>query len=264
MANVKARKTTVALAASGLAMGLPLLILTFYRKEQWEDTLGIYPEVILRIALIAAILFGLYGLIRLAFLFFRPDARHVVGRPNAVTTLLLRSFAAENRRYGRSFGYYRLEDLLDWELGSGSSFVAIGDPRDLVPKLGALRAYADDGEWQQVFRTFAKRSRMIVAVVGDTPWLRWELQTLGSIEARERLVLVFPDVPPEERRKHLALVAEAMPEPVAAPAFQAFADSVRCIAFRPYGAPLVISSERGSKSAMSLEIALAAGLHKRT
>lgn len=68
--------------------------------------------------------------------------------------------------------------------------VAIGNPRDRLPRRGAHRVYCDDDEWQAVCRTLIVGARCVLMQLGDTPGLQWELEQLRMGPQRDRLFIV--------------------------------------------------------------------------
>jgi len=200
----------------------------------------------------------MYTLLRLAYVNFLPDPILFLQGSGEDLTLLLRSFADDKRRYGAGVSSYKLEELINWELGSNSRFVAIGDPSERLLQVGALRTYATNDDWQDVFRRFVARSRTIVAIAGDTPWIRWELEELWWLGKLDRLMIVFPDADPAAKLKLVEIACAAIPALPAA-RLTAAARELRAVVFRPGRPPAIVCSETISKNAMRAAIAVSLG-----
>ena len=71
-------------------------------------------------------------------------------------------------------------------------FVAIGDPTERLPQLGAARLYAADEEWQAKVDDLTARAGVIVLHAGQSLGLAWEVRHVIALDAPERLVLSLP------------------------------------------------------------------------
>ena len=110
---------------------------------------------------------------------FRSDAFLFGDRVNAVMSLLFgwhdtpeRDLARATRRVG--------------------PLIAIGRPGELLPPTGALRMYADDEHWVEVFKQLESVSRLVVLRIGTTEALRTELKHLVETVPPEKLILYMP------------------------------------------------------------------------
>jgi len=70
--------------------------------------------------------------------------------------------------------------------------VAIGDPRDPVPPLGAARIFVEGAgeEWKDVVWALAEAANVIVMCVSDTEGVRWELALVGLATIRHKVILL--------------------------------------------------------------------------
>jgi hypothetical protein len=73
-------------------------------------------------------------------------------------------------------------------------FVAIGDPTEELPTLGAHRLYADDAEWQPIIKDWTKRAGTIFLHVGDSDGFSWEVQYVVGLGQPERIILGLGDL----------------------------------------------------------------------
>ena len=104
----------------------------------------------------------------------------------------------------------RLEEALATVLRPLGSFVAIGAPGEILPKLGASRAYFSDEEWQPAVLDWIRRSRLIVMVAGRTPSVQWEMQQIVATGALDKLILFFPPGNDEERSARWRQISAAI------------------------------------------------------
>jgi hypothetical protein len=76
--------------------------------------------------------------------------------------------------------------------------IAIGDPRDPVPPLGAARVFApDDGQdWQTIVRALVGASKAVVICPNETDGVKWELDLIATEGVRSRAIyLANPELP---------------------------------------------------------------------
>jgi hypothetical protein len=94
---------------------------------------------------------------------------------------------------GQSAGAHRTqEEELVKELGALGPCVAVGDPREGLPDLGASRIYLSD-EWQQRVADLMARSSLIVFRVGSqSPGFWWEVDRVRGVAPPERVLFWIP------------------------------------------------------------------------
>ncbi len=85
-----------------------------------------------------------------------------------------------------------VEQVLAQTLGGTGPFIAIANPKETLPMLGAARARLTDETWQSAIVDWVQMAQLIVQVAGDTKWVRWELQTIMANASGSKLVLLFP------------------------------------------------------------------------
>jgi hypothetical protein len=107
-------------------------------------------------------------------------------------------------------GRTRLEAAIADEIARLGPFVAIGRPGEVLPQLGAARAYFSDDEWQAAVADWIARARLIVVIAGTTPWVRWELGEIARAGQVGRLLVLLPPGDADDRRRRLEFVAEAL------------------------------------------------------
>lgn len=99
--------------------------------------------------------------------------------------------------------------------------VAVGEPGEQLPYVGAERLYLPANNWHTTMRALIQRAQLVVLVLGDGEGTMWELVECVRLLPPDRLVLLVPmlwDEYDEFRRdadKHLA----ALSNPPALPLF---------------------------------------------
>jgi hypothetical protein len=111
------------------------------------------------------------------------------------------------------FGYFTEEEQLAMVLNEVGPFVAIGDPRESLPALGAARIYTTDEEWQRKVADLLSRAALVILQAGTSEGFWWELRRVRESIKPERLLLLIPTrtaVYDEFR----ARAAEVLPHPL--------------------------------------------------
>ncbi len=85
------------------------------------------------------------------------------------------------------------EELLAEVLSKIGPCVAIGQPDEVLPKIGFHRTYTGD-EWRETVLSFMSRARLVVMMGGTTDNFRWELQRALRLVKPERLLMLVPYV----------------------------------------------------------------------
>jgi hypothetical protein len=71
--------------------------------------------------------------------------------------------------------------------------LAIGDPRDWLPRRGAARVYLRDVEWQSRVGALIETAQLVLFLAGEGPGLLWELRYLRQhAPARAVIMLTLP------------------------------------------------------------------------
>lgn len=154
------------------------------------------------------------GLIHLARRCLAPGAAEAVAADARAPVVFLRSFDDDAlllsrdetvwSRLGLSLSRFFLgneapfEELLAEGVEPFGPLIAIGDPREALPQLGAARTYVGDGDWQQEVADLLAGCRFVVMQVGASEGLFWEVRRLVEWGRPEKLLLVFPPVGKEE------------------------------------------------------------------
>lgn len=86
----------------------------------------------------------------------------------------------------------RYESRLVKSLKTLGPAVALGRPGEAQPELGAARLYVGDSDWQDAISYFIDRAVAVVAVVGRSQGLWWEIEFAANRVPPGRLLLFFP------------------------------------------------------------------------
>lgn len=88
------------------------------------------------------------------------------------------------------------EEILARIFSEVGPFVAIGQPGEKLPPLGASRFYVADDDWKAFVTDLLQRCRLAVVVTGSTPGLGWEMTACEALVGPGRvLVAVAKDKP---------------------------------------------------------------------
>jgi MFS family permease len=213
----------VALMNIGLIMVLMLPIM-FGSFTSEDDPLTIAGLLAVTIGLLAANVFGAGNIV----------ARYADARATALyqsvrewdtraPIVFLRSFNQDDDRVpvtgGDRFarwpaGINRSRTLDELLLEHGSPYgpvLAIGDPRDPVPPLGAARVFVPErgNGWQDVVRGLVDASKCVVMCPNTGRGVQWELDLIASSTAR--LTVIFLASPELSRADTLALFGRLAP-----------------------------------------------------
>jgi hypothetical protein len=84
------------------------------------------------------------------------------------------------------------EERLARTLRKIGPFVAVGDPAERLPLLGAARMYAADEDWQAKVEELIGRASVVLLHVGEGDGLAWEVRRVIEHEAPEQAILSLP------------------------------------------------------------------------
>ena len=84
------------------------------------------------------------------------------------------------------------EERLARTLRTVGPFIAVGDPTERLPLLGAARLYAADEEWRETVDELTARAGVVVLQAGESDGLAWEVRHVIELNAPERAILSLP------------------------------------------------------------------------
>ncbi|MBI4348796.1 MAG: zf-TFIIB domain-containing protein [Elusimicrobia bacterium] len=106
------------------------------------------------------------------------------------------------------------EEQIATLLGSLGPFVAIGDPSDELPDLGAARLYVDHADWQAKVEELLRRCALVVLRAASTPGFMWEVQRSFEL-LRPNQVLIL--IPVDWKHRRYEEFAKALPPSIRPP-----------------------------------------------
>ena len=133
-------------------------------------------------------------------------------------------------------------------------FIAVGDPREGLPDLGATRVYVGAGDWHQRVEALLNGARLIVLRLSATEGLLWELRTVIARNDPSKLLLLVPG-PPEQYPLLRQRANEWLPKPLpsSVPRTKSFGRLSTVVALVRFGAdwnpeflPIRVNYLRGS------------------
>jgi signal peptidase II len=138
---------------------------------------------------------ALVGITREAFVLSRreraPGADDATAADGRRPVLYLRPFTIDAQVAVVGPSTVTFEELVAPEIERAvGPMVALGDPADHLPTLGAAKAYERDDTWRAYVARMAERACCVLLVEGTTEGLRWELEHLRKAADPGRLMLL--------------------------------------------------------------------------
>jgi hypothetical protein len=84
------------------------------------------------------------------------------------------------------------EERLARALRTIGPFVAVGNPTERLPRLGAARMYAADEDWQAAVGELIGRAAVVLLHAGEGGGFAWEVRHVTECGAAERVILSLP------------------------------------------------------------------------
>ena len=84
------------------------------------------------------------------------------------------------------------EEQLSLAVKDFGPFVAVGNPKDPLPQIGALKLYSEENEWQNVVTNLIQVSQLVILRVGHTPGFWWEVETVVNNKEPEKIMFLLP------------------------------------------------------------------------
>ena len=113
--------------------------------------------------------------------------------------------------YGFGHGI-RLEAAIAKELSALGPLVAIGQPGEHLPPLGAARGYYADEDWQGAVLGWTARARMVALIAGRTEGVVWELRQLIAGGHLDKVLMLFPPDSSAGKAERWQVVADCLVE----------------------------------------------------
>jgi hypothetical protein len=130
-------------------------------------------------------------------------AERLLAEDTRAPIVFLRSFALDSaeiatrwssrtRIYPRAGFEKTYEERVSHTLRNIGTFVAVGDPTERLPLLGAARVYAADDDWQETVDELTARAGVVLLQAGESPGLDWEVRHVIELDSPERVILSLP------------------------------------------------------------------------
>jgi hypothetical protein len=131
------------------------------------------------------------------------DADRVLAQDGRPPIVFLRPFGVDRVEIGKRMssrvrislreGFeLTYEERLLRTLREVGPFVAVGDPTEGLPLLGAARTYATDEDWREEVDGFTAQASVVLLHVGESTGLGWEINHVIGRDTPERLILSLP------------------------------------------------------------------------
>lgn len=208
-----------------ILLGRVLLLLTvfgwlasfFARSFQAEELGGPTPSPFPGLLPLTALLIvGSIGLwcVRRGKKLKIPSAKDLLANDPRAPVLYLRSFGADGAEIpstanGQPLSMYGVmlespteEEDLAKVFSRIGPFIAIGNPDEKLPELGASRMYVSHENWQTEVHKLMAEAQLIVLRAGVSEGFLWELQSITKVCDPKRAVLYLPFLPiPAHQKK---------------------------------------------------------------
>lgn len=112
--------------------------------------------------------------------------------------LLLRSFQDDGYEMesleseDKNTNTITFEELICREVAGWGPVVAIGQPGEKMPQLGAARAYYTNETWQENALEMLDNSHVVLMVMGSTPSVGWELERIFDRKHLSKTIVLLP------------------------------------------------------------------------
>lgn len=116
----------------------------------------------------------------------QPLAEEVLSNDARPPILYLRSFINEEQVHTEEAGFADL-------FAPVGPFVAIGQPGEQLPPLGAARLYVENDNWQAKVLELLTQAKLVVIYGGETPGLGWELRQVRERLHPSRVTIMIPN-----------------------------------------------------------------------
>lgn len=184
-----------------------IIIITFIGAIAFRFIAGEVSILLLAIATVVTyvlreyVINALWGAGRASLKFGRQlravTAHELVTQDTRPPILYLRSFKDDNVEssvdYQEDLALETAEEQLKRILSKFGPVIAIGQPGEEVPSLGAARFYVSDDEWQTVITNLMLRAQLVVLRIGFTKGFWWEWQTAIQKVKPDRLLFLITE-----------------------------------------------------------------------
>jgi hypothetical protein len=85
------------------------------------------------------------------------------------------------------------EEQISFAINNFGPLIAIGNPSEIIPQLGASRISAEHSEWQDVVTDLIQASQLVILRVGETPGFWWEVMTVLNNKHPQNIAFLLPN-----------------------------------------------------------------------
>ncbi len=105
--------------------------------------------------------------------------------------ILLRVFASDSTRVKVGvLGKRRLEEVIAPDMDSVGPFIAVGQPKERVPHIGAARDYIPDDKWKLTVEKWVQLASFVVITASEIPGLVRKLTRKGQLHCAPKVILI--------------------------------------------------------------------------
>jgi hypothetical protein len=94
--------------------------------------------------------------------------------------------------FGSGLKSNTLDELLVQQYSYIGPVIAIGNPNDKVPLIGASRKYVMGESWRELVLSLMKQASLIIIGARDSEHLLWEIHQIGVLRLHRKTVFVLP------------------------------------------------------------------------
>jgi hypothetical protein len=166
---------------------------SYWLETQLVVGVAFVVEAVLGFAVLLPIFLALTQVILAARRRMAPDGRELLARDQRPPIVYLRSFVDDTAEGdspdsgGFVFGTY--EERLIRAMRAYGPVVAIGQPGERLPPLGAARIYAGDADWQRTVSELAAKARLVVLRPAATESVLWEAAMAVRVAGQDKVAL---------------------------------------------------------------------------
>lgn len=218
---------------------------------------------------------AMFGLLIYARQCFQPAFQSVMTADARPPVLFLRSFSDDEKlQYqsaDRALFDFSLESRLADHFTAIGPFIAVGEPKDKSPHLGAARVALSNDAWQGSVLDWIGSSKLVLIMAGATHWIGWEMGKVLEMGAAQRAIVLFPQtrrqwrpfrkkkrrkIAPEDRLQVVRNVFEGTPWEAGLLQLTD-AKKIRSVIFEPDGRVTAIVSKPKSRDSYHLAALIA-------
>ena len=196
---------------------------------QWSDRLQLSPRALSLLIMSIGVIVTMTAtaVLRFARARGRSGAERTRHRDQRAPVLYLRSFRDDDvalpcvlsaRRPFLELFTLRttdpFEESLAWELGTYGPVTAVGRPGGTTHTLGAARELFTDDTWQSHVVERMSDAGSIAVVIGETPGLDWEIETIARNGFLDKTVFLVPPGDIDDNKRRWEFMRSGLPEDV--------------------------------------------------